>query len=540
MHLPFTYATGEALLYQSNHPIAAFRDGGHEKNGSKSKKSRTDRLVRDGLDPGSLLGALMSQDESVYVCQPALEPKMSFSSFFEDQMGFSDSEQPSVHQTWDEPSNGVLGPSQVVAGASFDPLLATLDSLSLEGQGVVDSEEGGCSNGDLFGALEGLGLSAEDLELLLLDERMIRVEMDPERVPTLDDLLTNEEILSYIYDSIEGKTESTDHTGPVPPSTSSATASSSSGSESTPSLDSNVQMQFPHYKPPLVGPAPIVQLSQQMQQHLSMRPGKVTHSWSQQSDHLTNSVVNGDPLVQTQSLPNGQWTAQDILNNAGIQLDHFNPQQTFFNGKASELDASVHEAPPHFLQQPPRMQNHLSQQCHAKQKANNLNGLCSVSGSEHPAGNSQWQDFGFSESLISSSCLDNSQKPQSSTSLDSCMDYSMPGANNVDYSLSGSAMFGRNGQQHVAECTVSSFQGMDHKRQQEHIPVPLAQVISSLSQCPPPNASLDQILGVSKPCRQLDHYNVVSSQLPHDTSPSKVRRLFVSIAQLNLNFIVKK
>ncbi|CAG08208.1 unnamed protein product, partial [Tetraodon nigroviridis] len=87
MHLPFTYATGEALLYQANHPIAGFIDDTHEKNGSKSKKSRSDRLAKDGLDPGSLLGALMSQDESVYVSQPALEPKVSFhSSFFAEQM----------------------------------------------------------------------------------------------------------------------------------------------------------------------------------------------------------------------------------------------------------------------------------------------------------------------------------------------------------------------------------------------------------------------------------------------------------------------
>ncbi|XP_034535094.1 LOW QUALITY PROTEIN: uncharacterized protein LOC117809734, partial [Notolabrus celidotus] len=533
MHLPFTYATGEALLYQSNHPIAGFRDGSTEKNGSKSKKSRTDRLVRDGLDPGSLLGALMSQDESVYVCQPALEPKMSFSSFFEDQMGFSESEPPRLHRSWGEPSNGLLGPSMGEPGTSFDPLLATLDSLSLEGHGVVDSDEGGCSNGELFGALEGLGLSAEDLELLLLDERMIRVEMDPERVPTLDDLLTNDEILSYIYDSIEGKTESSDHGGQAPPSTSSATASTASGSESNPPPDPNVQMQFPHHKPALVGQAPIVQLSQQMQQHLSMRPGKVSHSWSQQTDRMTNSRVNGDPLSQNQTLPNGQWTPQDILSSAGIQVDHFNTQQTFFNGKASDLDSSVHQPPPphphphphphpRFLQTqqlPPRMQNHLSQQCHAKQKATNLNGLCGLSGTEHPAGNSQWQDFGFSESLGSS--LDNSQKPLTNTSLDSCMDYSMPEIDNADYSLNGSSMFGRNGQGRVAESTVSSFQGMNHKRLQEQIPVPLVQVISSLSQCPPPNASLEQILGVSKPCRQRDHYGVVTSEIPHDSSPSK-------------------
>lgn len=529
MHLPFTYATGEALLYQSNHPIAGFREEGHEKNGSKSKKSRTERLARDGLDPGSLLGALMSQDESVYVCQPALEPKMSFhGSFFGDQMAFSDSEPSSLHRSWDEPSNGVLGPvvTQARAGTSFDPLLATLDSLSLEGQGVVDSEDGGCSNGELFGALEGLGLSAEDLELLLLDERMIRVEMDPERVPTLEDLLTNDEILSYIYDSIEGKMDTTDHGGQVPPSTSSATATTVTLPESNPS-DNHVQMQFPHHKPPLVEQAPIVQLSQQMQQHLNMRPSKVAHDWGQQGEHLSNTIVNGDLLGPNQSVPNGQWTAQDILTSAGIQLEHYTTQQTVFNGKASELDGKLHQQQTHqhYLkqqQQQPRMENHLSQQCHAKQKAANLNGLCGISSTEHSVGKSQWQDYGFSESLGSTPCLDNSQKPLTNTSLDSCMDFSMPEMDNTDYAISGS-LFGR--QQHSAEDTVSSFQGMNHKQQQEQIPVPLAQVISSLSQCPPPNASLEQILGVSKSCRQLDHYGMVTPEIPHDLSPNKVRLL---------------
>ncbi|XP_045910513.1 aryl hydrocarbon receptor-like [Micropterus dolomieu] len=529
LHLPFTYATGEALLYQSNHPIAGFRDGSIEKNGSKSKKSRTDRLIGDGVDPGSLLGALMSQDESVYVCQPAVEPKMSFhSSFFGDQMGFSDSEPSSLHRSWEGPSNGVLGASITGLGTSFDPLLATLDSLSLEGQGVVDSEEAVCSNGELFGALEGLGLSAEDLELLLLDERMIRVEMDPERVPTLDDLLTNDEILSYIYDSIEGKTDSTEHGGQVPPSTASATATTVLIPESDPTSNTNVQLQFPQHKSSQVGQAPIVQLSQQMQQHLNLRPGKVAHDWGQQTDHLANMIVNGELLGQNQSIPNGQWTAQDILLSAGIPLGHCDTQQTIFNGKVSELDAELHQQQTHprYLQQQqqqqPMMQNHLSQQCHAKQKAANLNGLCGISSTEHSVGKSQWQDYEFRESLGSNPCLDNSQKPLTNTSLDSCMDYSMPDIDNPDYAISGNGLFGSSGQQHGAETTVSSFQGMNHKRQQEQITVPLAQVISSLTQCPPPNASLEQILGVSKPCRQLDHYGIVTTEIPHEPSPNKM------------------
>uniref|UniRef100_A0A3Q1BH55 Aryl hydrocarbon receptor n=1 Tax=Amphiprion ocellaris TaxID=80972 RepID=A0A3Q1BH55_AMPOC len=514
MHLPFTYATGEALLYQANHPIAGFRDGGPEKNGSKSKKSRTDRLVRDGVDPGSLLGALMSQDESVYVCQPALEPKMSFhSSFFGEQVGFSDPEPSGLRRSWDEPANGTVPPGVTEAGTSFDPLLATLDSLSLEGQGVVDADEGGCSNGDLFGALEGLGLSAEDLELLLLDERMIRVEMDPERVPTLDDLLTNDEILSYIYDSIEGKTDSSDHGAQAPPSTSSVSSSTVSLAGSNPPPDANMQMQFPHCKPPLVGQTPIVQLSQQMQQHLSMRTAKVSHDWTQQGDRLANTLANGD-LLQNQPIPNGQWTAQDILATAGIQLEHFNTPQTVFSDKTLDLD--LHQQHQHYQAQ---IQNQLPQQCHPKQKAN-LNGLSGLSGREHSAGKSQWQDFGFSEGLGGTSCLDNSQKPLTNTSLESCMDYSMPEIDNADYTLGGGGLFGR--QHQATEAMVSSFQGMNHKQQPEQIPVPLAQVLSSLSQCPPPNASLEQILGVGKPCRQLDHYGMVASEIQHDPSHSKM------------------
>ncbi|XP_030580244.1 aryl hydrocarbon receptor-like [Archocentrus centrarchus] len=525
MHLPFTYATGEALLYQSSHPIASFRDGSYEKNGSKSKKSRSDKLLTDDLDPGSLLGALMSQDESVYVCQPAIEPKLSFhGSFFAERMSFSDGEPCSLRRSWNEPTNSMVGQRITEPGTSFDPLLTTLDSLSLEGQGVMDAEERGYSNSELFGALEGLGLSAEDLELLLLDERMIRVEMDPEHVPTLDDLLTNDEILSYIYDSIEGRTDSTEHGGQVPPSTTPETSTIVSLSENNPTTDTNVQMQFPHSNTPLVGHAPIVQLSQQMQQHLNMRTGKVEHNWGQQSDHLPNRIVNGELLGQNQSIPNRQWTPQDILATTGIQVEQLTTQQIPFNDKALVLNSELHHHYPQ-QQQQPRTQKQLSQQCHVTQKAANLNGLCGISSPEHPADKTQWQNNSLSESLVSNVSLD--QKPLTNTSLDSCIDYNMPSMDNVDYTISGSGLFGKNAEQQGAECTVSSFQGINHKCHPEQIPVTLFQVISSLSQCPPSNTSLEQILGVGKPCQQLDHYGMVTTEIPHDPSHSKMENGYI-------------
>ncbi|KAM8721919.1 aryl hydrocarbon receptor 1b [Acanthopagrus schlegelii] len=236
MHLPFTFATGEAMLYQTGYPLHGFPDSFQGKaKGSKSKKSKQDKNSSEDLDPKGLLGALMSQDESVYVCQPDPEPKMSYhSSLFSEQPG--DSSYGSSSKT------------------SFDPLLATLDSLSLDGEET-------CSNSELFNALENLGLNAEDLELLLLDERMMQVELDPNHIPTLNDLLTNNEILSYIHDALENGTEGEDDTSAA-------------------------------QQPPAAPLAPpIIQLSQQMQQHAS--------AGVSQPAPVDTKVLSG--------IPNGHW-----------------------------------------------------------------------------------------------------------------------------------------------------------------------------------------------------------------------------------------
>ncbi|NXC63017.1 AHR protein, partial [Aleadryas rufinucha] len=70
MHLPFTFATGEALLYQSTHPLPGFPDPFQSKGKpSKCKKpscSRGGRSQKNGTDPRSLLGAVTRQDEAVY------------------------------------------------------------------------------------------------------------------------------------------------------------------------------------------------------------------------------------------------------------------------------------------------------------------------------------------------------------------------------------------------------------------------------------------------------------------------------------------
>ncbi|NXG90256.1 AHR protein, partial [Stercorarius parasiticus] len=70
MHLPFTFATGEALLYKSDYPLPGFPDPFQSKGkGSKSKKtfhSHRGCSRKNGVDPSSLLGAVMQQDKAVY------------------------------------------------------------------------------------------------------------------------------------------------------------------------------------------------------------------------------------------------------------------------------------------------------------------------------------------------------------------------------------------------------------------------------------------------------------------------------------------
>ncbi|XP_046902614.1 aryl hydrocarbon receptor-like isoform X3 [Hypomesus transpacificus] len=557
MHLPFTFATGEALLYQSNHPIAGSSDGvqGSEKNGGRSKKGRTDRASRDGLDPGSLLGSLMSQDESVYVCQPALESKLSFhSSLFGDRGSFADPDPSAMLLGWDEPNNRVVEPGLPELGPSFDPLLATLDSLSLGGPVADEENREGCSNGELFGALEGLGLSAEDLELLLLDERMIRVEMDPERPPSLDDLLSNDEILSYIHDSLESKTEPMEDGGSgscsvIPPATSTTTIPSAS--ESSPAPAPGLHSAYPLHRSPLLGPSPILQLSQQMQQHLNMRPGKVVQDWDQHSNLLAHPAANGlRGQNQNQTIhTNGQWSAQAVLASSGIQVDQCHTQQQTLSNR--KLDGGLPQQPmhQHYLQQqqlhqPHRLPSQLPPR-QIRQNGANLNGLCSIQIAGHPAGKQQWQNYSCSqpvdyntgsrvESTPSNPCLSNGHVTgRTHAAISTCADYSVPDISGMDFTINGGTYGGNGGPHHCGgEAGVATYQRITQKQLQHEgqpLPPPLAQVLSSLAQGPPPNATLEQILGagvgVGQPYAELpslDSYGMVSAAIPNDPDHNKM------------------
>ncbi|XP_035005811.1 aryl hydrocarbon receptor isoform X1 [Hippoglossus stenolepis] len=439
MHLPFTFATGEALLYQTGHPLHGFPDSFQGKaKGSKSKKGKVDKSSADELDPKSLLGALMSQDESVYVCQPDTETKMSYqSSLTGEQQSQTDGFSGLFGaDSWQIVSNGETGRCNGKT-PSFDPLLATLDSLSLDGDET-------CSNSELFSALENLGLNAEDLELLLLDERMMQVELDPNHIPSLSDLLTNNEILSYIHDSLEGGTEGGEPGGfgllGHPPNT-----------------DSQQECSTAAVPPALPGGRqPIVQLSQQMQQHV--RAGELGKGQPGQIQPLDTNV-----------LPNGHWMVTTENLHHPNNHTHHHPHTVL---KASQL-SSDHKHLHSLLG--------LSQQWQLQQDQ------YSVHLQSHQQENSQSALFpGFHNQLG----LSRSHTSNGHAAFPPNMEVEHSG-----YSISTAPYTGGT----VLNSVITQDVWAQQKHQQTQVPP------SCLSQCPSQSSSLDleQLLGLSQPQHSL-------------------------------------
>lgn len=434
MHLPFTFATGEALLYETSCPIPGFTHAfpGRSRSG-KAKKGRLDGSSRESLDPSSLLGAMMRQDESVYVCQPASQPKLTFHSSLFNELGSgatgpSDTE---ASGTWRASPNGTRRPG--LEPSNVDPLLSTLDSLTLEG---TDN----CSNAELFSALENLGLNAEELELLLLDEQMTRVDMEPEYIPPLNDLLTNDEILSYVHDSLEGKT------GEGGPSKDDQVAIS----QGIPILGrtpadgptpSHQTMGYPSSRPQEL--APILQLSQQMQQHLNTQPvlsnvlGPPVSALPAQHIITKPFPAEKKPVCWERLLIDGSWATQQVRMGGNAHL----------RGKMIHTEApQTHSNQPHKHQSPQWSQSQIPTQLYSqfqcKQSFDNggasMNGISNVFG-QQTADQGPWATYSYSDpgSLQSQMELRSADLYYHNRQVVPCLasHSSTPGLSSVDYDM---------------------------------------------------------------------------------------------------------
>ncbi|XP_051978189.1 aryl hydrocarbon receptor-like [Xyrauchen texanus] len=508
MHLPFTFATGEALLYQTGYPIPGFSDNiqGKGKN-NKTKKSKGDKSSKDDLDPSSLLGAMMRQDETVYVCQPAMEPRMSFhSSLFSEQGETSTFSSSAENDSWNPAQNGGVTNSKLEP-SSFDPLLATLDSLSLE-------NEESCSNSELFNALENLGLNAEDLELLLLDERMIQVEMEPDYIPSLNDFLTNNEILSYIQDSLENRIEdlpsAEDTQISVAALDSAEPPKLCSASESAPQVTSSMPAPYMPFWPQNQ-PAPIVQLSQQMQQHLNGQSVcHKTENWIQEpmpqvstTNTETTTFNQYDSLLANSvtGVHNGHWVAEHTQTNLNKTLQ--------FGDKVTETSKA----------QPQQWkQNHLPLPFQYKHKTVEV-GNTPTNGYSDP----QWHGYNFAnpvDFVANGSCFPKDQTPHIQNTMSNHVGYSIADRSGVDFTMNSSSA-GDVGQFQGIMASSSSYQ-QGYLKQQQQPKVTSTFYASYTKQ----NSSLEHILGLAPP-PNLPSLTDYGSNMTHDNTHSKMDTGFI-------------
>ncbi|XP_023658431.2 aryl hydrocarbon receptor 1a isoform X1 [Paramormyrops kingsleyae] len=163
LRLPFHFATGEALLYDSGF-LRSLSDaglGGGVPSGQGS------------LDPDSLLGAMLKQDDSIYVCLPGQEQISLQSGELPNTAGDAGS---IFHSDWNQ--NHLIFPESIVT----EP-----DSRSEEDK-----------NGDLWTLMSSLGVCSEDLELLQQDGTFFR-----EDTPGNGDIAdVADEILAYVGESL--------------------------------------------------------------------------------------------------------------------------------------------------------------------------------------------------------------------------------------------------------------------------------------------------------------------------------------------------
>ncbi|KAJ8004774.1 hypothetical protein DPEC_G00139770 [Dallia pectoralis] len=191
---PFNFTTGEALLYDSHLPQAPVTAGPGRNNNNNSSLPGT-------LDPNSLLGSLLRQDESMYTCATAnIQNKLPFQPPQEEVPGLAMEECGGIFSSsWQE--GVLLSPSERV--------LFKQESVELRGcHGDGSSSKN--SDWDLWSFMRNLGISQEDL--LKHNDMFHDVDLGACQDGLLPDL--TDDTLSYVHEFLWKRSDA-DQT-PVP------------------------------------------------------------------------------------------------------------------------------------------------------------------------------------------------------------------------------------------------------------------------------------------------------------------------------------
>uniref|UniRef100_A0A8D2QSV1 Aryl hydrocarbon receptor n=1 Tax=Zosterops lateralis melanops TaxID=1220523 RepID=A0A8D2QSV1_ZOSLA len=146
-------------------------------------------LHDESVDPNSLLGVMLRQDESVYLCPPASH-KLSFErNFFansRDELGGA------VSSGWTD---------NLLPAGNHNILKREL----MEGSTVPLPEDSAAlfqdnKSNDLYSMMKSLGIDFEDLKCIQQDEEIFKTELPD--VDDIGDINITDEILTYVQDSL--------------------------------------------------------------------------------------------------------------------------------------------------------------------------------------------------------------------------------------------------------------------------------------------------------------------------------------------------
>uniref|UniRef100_A0A8C3SLM1 Aryl hydrocarbon receptor n=6 Tax=Chelydra TaxID=8474 RepID=A0A8C3SLM1_CHESE len=194
MMVPFMFATGEAVLYEVTFPLPGLMDPLQTKVKSREGPADKATLHKEYVDPNSILGAMLRQDESVYLCPPASD-KLSFErNFFTDT---SDELGNVLTSDWQDnflpTRNNILKQEQTDCPQESN-LMLTEDSTGF----FQDN-----TNSDLYNIMRSLGIDFEDIKCIQQDEEFFKAEFSCE--DDIGNIDITDEILTFVQDSLNNK-----------------------------------------------------------------------------------------------------------------------------------------------------------------------------------------------------------------------------------------------------------------------------------------------------------------------------------------------
>uniref|UniRef100_UPI00398EDBB1 aryl hydrocarbon receptor-like n=2 Tax=Pristiophorus japonicus TaxID=55135 RepID=UPI00398EDBB1 len=198
LQLPFNFATGEALLYEGNYSMLGLLDPVINKINGNVGKTEASRGQKS-IDPNSLLGAMLSQDRSIYVSAPSQHQKFGFENTFFNEN--KDAELSDLSPSdWEEvlfnEGNNVGKMDHTNCFQEQKPFPAPEENVDILANNI---------GSELYNTMKSLDIGLEDFDLICQDETFLSVQWD--EIGDINNIALNEEILTYVQESLKKRSD---------------------------------------------------------------------------------------------------------------------------------------------------------------------------------------------------------------------------------------------------------------------------------------------------------------------------------------------